>query len=262
MLRLGVEQGSKNPGTSTKAPKPCSALHGDPLSPSRDPSREGRLLMPPEPPSLPRSSLAATVLPGPAKVPREARPSRTGDLAPHPVSLAPPHSTARPCTLRPSLAPRSGRPRRAKFNFVGSAAASGPRWDRSPRRDRPGPSAYLSRRASSPTSVAGAGAARCQRRLRQAGGVLLRASPRSHLPPSGESPRAGPRARSAHAPSCLPPRAVAATRRARGGGAASRALGGARGDPAARPPRCPGAAAASELAAWGTGLGGTPRTTR
>lgn len=49
-----------------------------------------------------------------------------------------------------------------------------------------------------------------------------------------------------------------ATRRA---GAPSRALGGARGDPAARPPRCPGAAAASELAAWGTGLGGTPRTT-
>lgn len=153
------------------------------------------MVTPPEPPSLPQSSPAATALPGPTKVPCEARPSRTEDLAPHPVSLAPPHSTAHPCTLRPSLAPRSRRPRRAKFNFAGSAAASGPHWGGSPRRDRAEQSAYLSRRASTPTGVAGAGAARCQRRLRRAGGVLLRASPRSHLRPSGESPRAGPRAR-------------------------------------------------------------------
>lgn len=195
LLGLGVEQGSKNPGTSTKAPKPCSALHGDPLSPSRDPTREGRMDTPHESPSLPQSSPATTVLPGPSKVPREARPSGTRDLAPHPVSVFPPHGTVGSCTLRPSLAPRSRRPRRTKFNFAGSAAALGPRWGGSPRRDREGPSAYLSHRASPPTGVADARAARCQRRLRQAGGVLLRASPRSHLPPSGESPRAGPRAR-------------------------------------------------------------------
>lgn len=82
-----------------------------------------------------------------------------------------------------------------------------------------------------------------------------------HVPtsrPPGRAHGPGRERASAHAPRCLPPRAVAATRRA---GVPSRALGGARGDPAARLPRCPGAAAASELAAWGTGLRGTPRTT-
>lgn len=51
LLGLGVEQGSKNPGTSTTASKPCSALHGDPLSPSPDPTREGRMDTPHESPA-------------------------------------------------------------------------------------------------------------------------------------------------------------------------------------------------------------------
>lgn len=101
-------------------------------------------------------------------------------------------------------------------------------------------------------------ALRCQRRLRQAGGVRLRASPRSHLPPSRESPRAWPRERQ-YARAALPSTAGGGGDAA--GGGPGRALGGAGGDPAARPLRCPGAAAASALAAWGTSLGGVPGAT-
>lgn len=129
LLGLGVEQGSKNPGTSTKALKARSALHRDPLLPSQDPTREGQMDTPPEPPSLPQSSPAVTVphSEGLAKVSREARPSGTGDLAPHPVSLARPRGTARPCILWPSLASKSSGPLDARSSTL---RALQPPWGR------------------------------------------------------------------------------------------------------------------------------------
>lgn len=198
-------------------------------------------------------ALSDAALPGTAKVPGKARTSSARDQAPHPVPLAPLHLTARPSTLRPALELKSHRPRRTKFNFAGTEVAEGPRGDWRPRRDRADARAYLNSRTAPPTGVAGAGAVRCRCRLRQAGGVRLRASPRSHLPPSRESPRAGPRERQ-YARAAQPSSAGGGGDAA--GGGPNRALGGARGDPAARPLRCPGAAAA--LAAWGTSLGGAP----
>lgn len=73
-------------------------------------------------------------------------------------------------------------------------------------------------------------------------GVRPGASPRSHLPPSRESPRAGPRARQ-----CA--RAVLPSTAGGGGavrGGRARARGGARRRPAARRPPRPEAAAGSE----------------
>lgn len=88
-------------------------------------------------------------------------------------------------------------------------------------------------------------------------GVRPLACPRSHLPPSRESPRAGPRARQC---------ARAALSATAGGGGAAGGGRGARGGagrrPAARPPPCPGAAAAPRARHGGEGPPGRPLARR
>lgn len=140
-----------------------------------------------------------------AKVHGEARPGRSSwswaPAFPFPprASAATPPARPQARGAHPAPGPQhpgpqrsASRPRRAKFNFAGAAAAWGPRAGAgSPRRDRE--RAYLCRSLDGhrgrpwPRGVGGAGGG--------TGGVRPGAFPRSHLPPSRESPRARPRAR-------------------------------------------------------------------
>lgn len=193
LLGLGVEQGSKNPGTSTTASKPCSALHGDPLSPSPDPTREGRMDTPHESPAKSPSVFARCHR---ASRPRKSSPR--GQTLEH-QGFGSAFSVPLPATrhsgpLHPAVLPDTQVPQPAtrEVQLCGLCGRFGAALGRKPPTGSRRPE-----RLPEPPSLSSD---------RRAGGVLHRTSPRSHLPPSGESPRAGPRERQC-ARAALPPTA-------------------------------------------------------